>query len=247
MTNPTVRDLLLGQQSVLIADLNVAAGVHSHPTDLGDATELKWIDALRGFLPRRYWVEKARVLDSRGEISQQIDIVVFDRHYCPLWFNDGGSHYIPAESVYAALEVKQDLSKTRLGEASDKIESVRRLHRTNGPVVTANGLVKDPPEPLEILGGILATRSSWKGGLDEPFESAVLGETSLRRLDLGCSLADGAFEINREGEEEALSKSEPDASLIFLFLRLFERLQALGTVPVIELREYSKSIEESTS
>jgi hypothetical protein len=243
-SEPTVRDLLLGQQANLMTRLGVASDLHSHPTDLGDASELHWIEALREFLPGRYHVEKARVLDSRGEISLQIDAIIFDRHYCPLWFHDSGSHYVPAESVYAALEVKQDFSKEHLKEASDKVESVRRLHRTNGPFPTANGLVENRGEPFSILGGILATRSSWTSGLGDPFESALLGEPDQRRLDLGCALADGAFEMSVGDDGPRVRKSAPDAALIFLLLRLFERLQALGTVPAIELEEYSRSVDE---
>ena len=65
---------------------------------------------LKKHLPSRYQVEKAFIVDINGELSEQIDIVIFDHHYCPLLFNLDGAVYIPAESVYAVLKpiVKQE-------------------------------------------------------------------------------------------------------------------------------------------
>jgi hypothetical protein len=86
------------------------------------------------FLPERYQIAKARVLDANDEISEQIDLVIFDRQYCSLWLKgEGASHYIPAESVYAASEVKQDLNKENMKAASTRwsryASSIARVHR----------------------------------------------------------------------------------------------------------------------
>jgi hypothetical protein len=43
------------------------------------------------------------VVDSNGDFSQQIDVLVFDRQYSPLIFEYEGQTVIPAESVYAVL------------------------------------------------------------------------------------------------------------------------------------------------
>ena len=48
------------------------------------------------------------LVDANGSISEQIDIVVFDRQYSPFLFNQDGCKYMPAESVYAVFEVKPD-------------------------------------------------------------------------------------------------------------------------------------------
>src|SRR4051794_30196689 len=97
----TVRELLMGQQKKLHAMLEVDRAVVDHPTDKGDATELNWTGVIDDFLPERYKVARAQVLDADGGLSDVLDVVIFDRQYCPLWFRPGGSQYIPAESVYA--------------------------------------------------------------------------------------------------------------------------------------------------
>lgn len=245
--DPSVKDLLLKQQRRLLTELDTNPCVHEHPTDLGDATELNWIGVLQDFLPSRYQVAKARVLDSNNRMSQQLDIVVFDRQYCPLWLKgEGTSHYIPAESVYAVFEVKQDLNKGNLDYASKKIASVRRLHRTNAPIVHAGGEVREPKPPLEIIGGILAGRSRWQDPLGRNFEKAVTAEPKRRRLDIGCALLHGSFDVVRDPKTDeivSIDRSQADVSLIFFLMRLFHRLQRLGTVPAIELDEYARKLE----
>ena len=232
------------QQKTLLTALDKDSKVHDHPTDLGDATELDWKCALGDFLPERYQIDKARVLDANDEISEQIDLVIFDRQYCPLWLKgEGTSHYIPAESVYAALEVKQNLDKQNMEAASDKLESVRKLHRTSAPVVHAGGRIDETKEPFPIIGGILASRSDWKDPpLGEAFEKALNSGPADRQLDIGCALKHGAFDVVRDEHGEVwINRSAPDVSLIFFLLRLFTRLQSLGTVPAIDLGLYART------
>ena len=59
------------------------------------------------YLPKRYQAAKAHVVDSLGNFSQQIDVVVFDRQYSPFIFTYENETIIPAESVYAVFEAKQ--------------------------------------------------------------------------------------------------------------------------------------------
>ena len=242
----TVRSLLMKQQKKLLTELDTNSEVHDHPTDLGDATELDWGAALRDFLPERYQIAKAKVLDAHDDVSEQIDVVIFDRQYCPLWLKgDGTSEYIPAESVYAAFEVKQDLDKEHMKAASKKVGSVRKLHRTSAPVVHAGGRIEETKAPFPIIGGILASRSGWKKPpLGEAFERALQDEPPERQLDIGCALMHGGFDVVRDEHGEVwINRSTPDVSLIFFLLRLFSRLQALGTVPAIDLGLYARTLE----
>src|SRR3546814_5804521 len=52
-----------------------------HPRTKGDASENVWISLLETYLPKRYQAAKAHVVDSLGNFSQQIDVVIFDRQY----------------------------------------------------------------------------------------------------------------------------------------------------------------------
>ena len=56
--------------------LSVVRKTFGHPGTKGDASENVWIDMLDTYLPKRYQAAKAHVVDSLGNFSQQIDVVV---------------------------------------------------------------------------------------------------------------------------------------------------------------------------
>src|SRR2546429_244735 len=65
------------EQECLVPKLK-SSGRITHAGDRGEVNEQHFIDFLRKYLPNRYTVEKAIVLDSDGNVSQSIDVVVFD-------------------------------------------------------------------------------------------------------------------------------------------------------------------------
>lgn len=215
-----------------------------HQGTKGEATESSWIDLLREYLPNRYAIERAMVVDSNGEASQQIDIVIFDRQYTPFVINFEGLVYIPAESVYAIFEVKQDISKEHVEYSSEKVGSVRRLLRTSELITDHTG--KQRRKALfEIPAGILTLSSSWKPGLGNPFEAAIKQSWSTEhgRIHLGCVLSEGGFRVVSEGDHLTVEKSDASASLMYFLMSLFKTLQPLGTVPAVDMNEYLKWIE----
>ena len=104
MTNK-LTTLFHGLQRQMEVRLDADRAIIEHPGAKGTATELNWIDLFRSYLPRRYEANKAFVIDCLGSQSEEQDVVVHDRQYSPFIFNQDGAIYVPAESVYAVLEV----------------------------------------------------------------------------------------------------------------------------------------------
>lgn len=215
-----------------------------HQGTKGEATESSWIDLLREYLPNRYAIERAMVVDSNGEASQQIDIVIFDRQYTPFIINFEGLVYIPAESVYAVFEVKQDISKEHIEYTSEKVQSVRRLLRTSAMITDHTGQQRQK-QLFEIPAGILTLSSSWTPGLGDAFVGAITNSWSTKhgRIHLGCVLAEGGFRLIDVDGQLKIEKSDPEASLMYFLMSLFKTLQPLGTVPAVDMDSYLKWIE----
>lgn len=216
--------------------LTIARKSFAHPGTKGDASENIWLELLQKYLPYRYQSTKAHVVDSLGNFSQQIDVVVFDRQYSPFIFNYEGQTVIPAESVYAAFEAKQEINADLIKYAQDKVASVRKLHRTSLPIPYAGGTY--PPKPLvPIIGGILALESTWSPPLGDALIKALNGQTSDAHLDLGCVAAHGAFCFNNTTSSYEISDHAKHATT-FLF-ELISRLQSSATVPMIDIKAYA--------
>lgn len=210
-----------------------------HPSAKGDAAELQWRRMLEDYLPERYCVAKGFVLDCDGKLSQQIDVIVYDRQYSPLLFNQDETRYVPAESVYALLEVKQELNPGNILYAGDKIASVRRLRRTSAEIPHAGGVYK-PKKPIPILGGILTLDSSWHSDWQKSLHEILKSLASEQRLDIGCALKIGSFEAIYKGNRVSILSGSNDSALIFFFLKLLARLQASGTVAALDFNEYGR-------
>lgn len=114
-----LKNLFSALQTEMFAEANLSCVVN-HPGDKGDNSEESWIKWFKAYLPNRYKAAKATVIDSQGNISDQIDIVLYDAQYSYLAFNQNGILYIPAESVYAVFEIKQNLKKTNMEYAGKK-------------------------------------------------------------------------------------------------------------------------------
>ena len=63
------------------------------------------------------------------------------------------------------------------------------------------------------------------------------------RLDLGCAVASGTFEVlYPSGERIEILQSEGEIALIYFFFCLLERLQSLGTVSAIDYSVYTNKV-----
>jgi hypothetical protein len=239
-----MRQMFLGLQKSMTEDLKTIRENVDHEPTKGDGSENTWITFFRDYLPKRYSVAKAKVVDFNGNTSDAIDVVIYDSQYTPFVFNKSNVIYIPAESVYAVFESKQEANKALLEYASKKIESVRVLVRTTAPVVD-KGIVKPAPKLFRILGGFLALDNSWTESIDKnpAFEKAIRSVTENQLLDIGCILDDKSFTTEMDLTDQLnpaikINYSTKEETLIYFFLKLVAELQKLGTVRPIDINKY---------
>jgi hypothetical protein len=236
-------DILDGLQARLEGELRGNRAAVIHPGARGEASEEDWLRVLKDHLPQRYQADRAFVIDSNGTTSEQIDIVIYDRQYSPFLYNQSNQRYVPAEGVYGVLEVKQDLSREHVLYAGEKAASVRRLHRTSAPIPYAGGAY-EPRSLPRIVSGLVAYQSSWNPPFGEAFRDALNELGSDARLDIGCSLLDGAFEISYgAGQPVCVTIAGGSRSLVQFLMRLLKKLQGLATAPAIDYDAYLARFE----
>jgi hypothetical protein len=215
--------------------LEKARKTFGHPDAKGDSSEKVWLELLQNYLPRRYESRTAYIVDSKGEFSDQIDIVVFDRQYSPFILQYEGQSVVPAESEYAVFEAKQAINATQVKYAIAKVASVRALYRTSLPIPHAGGVY--PAKPLHhIHGGLLTFESDWKPALGASLLTSLKGEIDNRRLDIGCVAAHGYF-AKAKDDYEVIEGGKPATAFLF---RLISELQLKATVPMIDVEAYAK-------
>ena len=237
MTEWSLEKILSSLHADIENRLQLARNSFRHPGTKGDASEEIWLKLFQTYLPKRYQAEKAHVVDSKGEFSEQIDVVIFDRQYSPFIFNFEKQLIVPAESVYAVFEAKQVINAEHVRYAQDKVKSVRGLHRTSLPIPHAGGIY--PAKSLiPIIGGILTFESGWSQPFGEPLRKYLGTSEDDARLNLGCVAAHGHFSFNDKSKNYVFFEGDKPATA-FLF-DLISHLQFSGTVPMIDIQAYAQ-------
>ncbi|AFJ03739.1 hypothetical protein Q7C_2618 [Methylophaga frappieri] len=236
MSDWSLESILSGLHDDIERRLETVRSTIKHPGTKGDASETVWIDLFNKYLPSRYKADKAHVVDSKNNFSQQIDVVIYDRQYTPFIFHFEGQIIIPAESVYAVFEAKQSANLDHVKYAQEKVQSVRRLHRTSLPIPYAGGTY--PPKPLiPIYGGLLTFESDWSPAIGNSLLTALKSEKGDGKLDFGCLAAHGYFHSSYDANDYTVHAGGKPATA-FLF-KLISQLQLSATVPMIDIQAYS--------
>ncbi|WP_201571359.1 DUF6602 domain-containing protein [Psychrobacter nivimaris] len=270
MNKIALPELFASMQQQMSAQLSTNRAFIHHPGSKGDSLENAWIEWLRSYLPNRYSVDKAIIIDYLGNTSHQIDVVIYDNYFTPFIFTQNGFHYVPAEGVYAVFEVKPDIKGSVKGSgnyityAGEKIESVRRLTRTSTSMINSGTPVARRPL-TKILGGFLATTNTYSHKNNNTIKQHLEKLDGLKGIDLGCVVDYGSFYVDYNGEEDIteddfskrisdyyesrqfddVNFSKAENSLITFFMQLTRYLQqAIGTIPAIDLQAYLNVIGE---
>ena len=101
------------------------------PELVGDAMEQPVRDRLQQILPRGIGVGSGCIIDTKGNTSRQMDIVLYERDICPVFCvnNSPETTYYPCEGVIAVGEVKSTIGYKEIKDAFLKARSVKSLQR----------------------------------------------------------------------------------------------------------------------
>lgn len=226
-----IKALFHTKQTILESKLDILL---EHPVTKGEHCESAWIDFFRSFLPNKYAVDKGFVFDYRGNVSEQIDIIIYDALYAPLMFEtDAGEKFITAESVYAVFESKPEIDKKTLAYANEKIESVIQLERTSRGVINA-GKYAPPRDLTKITGGILAIKSVDLNTIEKHVKEYAY-------IDVGCAIKKHSFLVTRNKSGARLSHASGKETISAFFYIILDQLHRLGTVAGMDVRNYANA------
>lgn len=123
-----------GVLSQLQAEVDLINALVPHNATKGTLNEESLRRILAAFLPTRYAVGSGFVIDSFGGRSRQVDLIVFDELYSSKLFKMFSQVLFPVETVFACIEVKTTIDKTRLTEVAQENQSIFGL-KHSVPVV----------------------------------------------------------------------------------------------------------------
>lgn len=121
--------------------------IKHHNPSIGAFNEEILRNFLRDFLPKWVSVSQGFVLDRSGNISNQIDILIYNStFYAPL-YSVNNLVVLPPESVFIAIEVKTRINKKIFLEIFPKNQVLKRIN----PSIDSQIFIYNPPSPKKIV------------------------------------------------------------------------------------------------
>ena len=99
----------------------------SHPGEFGTYREGIVRDFLQSFLPQRLAIDTGFVVNALGEVSGQIDLVIYDPSLTPPLESKNRQRFFPIETVIAAGEVKSDVNSDQFTDALIRLSKVKEM------------------------------------------------------------------------------------------------------------------------
>ena len=126
--DPIGHVMQVGRELVLAFE---GGGFATTSGQIGSARESPLRRKLMQLLPGGVGIGSGCVIDSYGNTSRQMDVILYESEICPVFSinEDPAATYYPCEGVIAAGEVKSALDSRELQDTFAKIESVKRLRR----------------------------------------------------------------------------------------------------------------------
>src|SRR2546425_386352 len=91
------------------ADFEEAHVAMNHPGLKGNAVEESFRQFLRDYLPKALDISTGILVDSEGNQSRQLDVIISDAAKTPIFYRSGETRIIPIECAYSVIEVKSFL------------------------------------------------------------------------------------------------------------------------------------------
>ena len=134
MSNPSqpkariLLEALCAQADLALAKLRDSS-TSGNPSIKGASREAAIREFVRCFLPRSYAIGHGEVFSAGNDRSRQVDVIIHDDLFSPVFKTDDGGILVPCDAVYGTAEVKTRLDSNGWELALENVESVKRLER----------------------------------------------------------------------------------------------------------------------
>lgn len=154
--------------------------IFSQSSDQGDSREKSVINYLNKVMPDKYGFSCGEVFDGDQSTAGQVDIIIYDKLFSPV-FTDGTNKIVaPIESTYGMISVK---SKMGTKELDNAIEGIRKYDGLKRPTAADNTAYIVPDYPLSGAHGI-TIQKTYQCNINciFAFDTTISLETLLKKL-----------------------------------------------------------------
>jgi hypothetical protein len=228
----------------------------SHNLSKGEAAEETVRRFFRRYLPHSLGVTSGQVVDSTGQRSRQLDVIIYDLARTPILFtsDEDGHQLVPVEGVIAVVEVKSQVQPSDMESVVTNMLSVKRLSKS---AYVPQGMIQETMrvhgrewDYFPTLYFLFAYESGDLVGINRALAQQLTGLPEHERVDMACLLSKGVL-INATtgGTFDAvpspgsrLSSYETRNALLVFYLSISTYLLQAKTRPIMVVRYMPPSL-----
>ncbi|WLE96607.1 MAG: hypothetical protein QTN59_18235 [Candidatus Electrothrix communis] len=183
---------LRGIYSILKSRFDYINHSIGHSLTKGEENEAEIKKLLIEFLPPAYGVGSGLIVDTQGNESKQVDIIIYDKSI-PNYTLSSESKIFLVDQVLATIEIKTTFTKTSLLEAIENTNSIKKLHPSQLNWVEPTSKIEDeqhqtwsltkckPSPPLSCIFFYTTPQRKTAFNLDDTFN---LIKEEIEKLDV---------------------------------------------------------------
>lgn len=204
----------------------------SHAGLKGEANEETVRKFLRQYFPKILDITTGMLVDSNGNQSRQLDIIICDTVKTPIFYQSRETRVIPIECAYAVIEVKAFLDKSELEKSYENMKSVKSLSKKaffkpKGVISHTNTLYGKEWDFWPIHYFVFAYNSTGLFSVLDNLNNYQQADDIPKRIDAICVLKkgvilnqgpDGMFSALPEPGSKAIASSTSKPLMLFYAL-----------------------------
>lgn len=126
---PNIHDIVTHNLKILETKLARIRIATNHSSIKGTLLEKAVCDFFQTMLPNNLGITSGFIIDSNGNQSTQLDLIIYDNLKGCTFFNEGGISILPCEFVHCAIEVKTSINSTELQKCAEASRKIKQLER----------------------------------------------------------------------------------------------------------------------
>lgn len=251
-----IMSLAAKEMNLSLAQIRAAL---SHNLSKGEAAEESVRKFFRRYLPASLGVTKGQVIDSTGQRTKQLDVIIYDLAHTPMLFasEEDGHRLVPVEGVVAVVEVKSSVGAGDAQGIVNNMLSVKQLNKAAyipqpsllvQPTVTMYGRTSDHfPTMYFLFAFECANLANFLLDLRAQMENLPVWE----RVDMACMLSKGVL-INAQpsgsfsatpSAESSLKMHETENALLIFYMMISDYLLQAPARPIQVKRYIPQDLE----
>ena len=249
MNRKILKNIFDNLEQSLYSDMSIRI---EHNLEDGKYREYLVTKVLQKIIPSKYSITNGFIIDSDNNISQEMDVIIYDKNYVPPFFDETYT-VVPIEAVIAVIQVKTTLKSDTLNDSIKNLNSIDKLNsKTGGKIISANGTLITEKRYIKQYKIIIAYQTTYTDSHDfsnimKDIDMLYIVEKNkilfIKDRNKIESVVCEKLETMEKAQKDYSVRKITESRLAFFALNLLEKMKLINNSIIINYEEYIKGAE----